>query len=488
MIYLIFDTNVLLCNKYRDYSQFVFHSNYENIRGKIERLELEDEFQILIPEMSVGEIFQRQLESFNEGLNRLKEDYDSCKQLYGLDLFIKDNFDYRSILEARKEEYLSRYNINLLPICGENRFSSIVRRALNKLAPFSGLKGNSDKGFKDTVIWESILEFAEQNKGNFIFITHDKGFSEHLIGEFQEATGQCIEIINKDEIRKVHEKIELFSNEQTILVKLQLVKQKLYASNLFNDFLCFLKNELFTSIEVNNLKCNVSELHLNEEIIDLNESDEDRYRFKIKGNMAVNILSPIILFELDILLSVFKDSLDPLYFEMEGIEGWLSTSGDQLLLNVSEFKYEPPQFDYDSYMDETIEDIPRKAEVREEKNELNKYIKETEKEDLPTKFFNEGSIKKNIFSQYYDSYYRILSINGIDSEKETIESLIQVLNKNATVDWLEFESKISRMRVSIKTFLKRNSVPVTTIDSITQQILEQVKRDYKAFQEIDMIY
>ncbi|MDU5145175.1 MAG: PIN domain-containing protein [Paenibacillus dendritiformis] len=486
MIYLIFDTNVLLCNKYRDYSQFKFHPNYEDIRGKIERLELENEFQILIPEMSIGELFQKQLESFNEGLNRIKENYEACKQLYGLDLFINDNFDYRSILEARKEEYLSRYNINILPICGEKRFNSIVRRALNKIAPFSGLKGNSDKGFKDTVIWESILEFAEQNNGDFIFITHDKGFSEYLIEEFRDLTGQKIEIINKDEIRKVHEKIELFSNEQTILIKLQLMKQKMYDSGLYEGFVYFLKNEVFNSIEVNNLKCDVSELHLNEEIIDLNESDEDTYRFKIKGSIVVNILSPIIVFEMDILLSVFKDSLDVSYFEMESIEGWLSTSGEHLSLNVSSFKYEPPKSKHDIYMDETIEDIPIKTKVRKEKIELNKNLEEMEKEELHAKFSNESSITNDIFSQNYDSYYKVFLMNEIDCRKETIDSLIQVLNKNATVDWLEFESKISRMKTSIKIFLKRKGVPATTIDTITQQILELAKRDYEAFQVIDV--
>ena len=76
-------------------------------------------------------------------------------------------------------------------------FSKILGRCVNKEKPFSG---ESDKGFKDVVLWESIIEYAENNANNekFILITNNsKDFIKNLEQEFKDRTGKEIIIYYK---------------------------------------------------------------------------------------------------------------------------------------------------------------------------------------------------------------------------------------------------------------------------------------------------
>ena len=72
-----------------------------------------------------------------------------------------------------------------LPIAGVHRYKSIVNRALKKNPPFEGKDKKSDKGFKDALIWESILDFASQHtNAEIIFYSKDNGFDNFLSDEF----------------------------------------------------------------------------------------------------------------------------------------------------------------------------------------------------------------------------------------------------------------------------------------------------------------
>jgi hypothetical protein len=67
-----------------------------------------------------------------------------------------------------------------------------------KIPPFINAENASDKGFKDTLIWLSLLEYFKNNGGdNIIFVTDDKGFKNNadtLYKEFNKITDKSIEI------------------------------------------------------------------------------------------------------------------------------------------------------------------------------------------------------------------------------------------------------------------------------------------------------
>lgn len=77
--------------------------------------------------------------------------------------------------------------------------TSIIDRANRRLPPFSAAKGASDKGFKDCLLWLSMIAYFKDNDiGGVIFLTDDKSafgnYTDYLQNEFYEKTGKTIEI------------------------------------------------------------------------------------------------------------------------------------------------------------------------------------------------------------------------------------------------------------------------------------------------------
>ena len=466
-------------SKYSDYSKFVFPQIYDDIRGKIERNDLEEKFEVFVPEISINELLQQQIESFEEVFSTLKEKYECCKQLYGLDLLIKEDFDYRTELEARKTQYLSHNRVLLLPVCSESRFSSIVNRALNKHAPFLGTKGSSDKGFKDAVIWESVLEFGLRNKGDYILITHDKGFKESLTSEFKALTGQTIEIINRDEISFLDTKIETLSNERTIRSKWEAINHELLEEGLLDNLIKYFKSEKFAVVEVNGLKCNVAELQIIKDIVDLNEVGIDSFRFKLKGHLIVDKFALPILFVMDIIVAIDIHKLNVLRMELDNVEGNLS-SGDALSISINKFVFTP-------------------YESNDNDDEYNLQVGATKHTKLVDSIVTAGntikptiekksiSIELEIFQKSTSIYVDILSKGNVSFSDELVFSLIEVLNKNATVDWLKFESKLSRMRLAVKGLLKSTEADLPSLEELVELITEQAVKDYELYVEENQI-
>lgn len=89
----------------------------------------------------------------------------------------------------------------------EKIFNNIIDRAINKKKPFLGEKGESDKGFKDAILWESLLEYAkDQEVNNFYFITKNSNdFPKDILErEFYQLTFKNIKIFNNiEELQRV---------------------------------------------------------------------------------------------------------------------------------------------------------------------------------------------------------------------------------------------------------------------------------------------
>ena len=94
-----------------------------------------------------------------------------------------------------------------------SRFRSIIDRAFGKRPPFEGKDKKSDKGFKDALLWESILEFAlNQPKSEIIYYSKDNAFGEFLIQEFSEVVDKSSLFICKNE-NEVKQRLEVWAQE-----------------------------------------------------------------------------------------------------------------------------------------------------------------------------------------------------------------------------------------------------------------------------------
>lgn len=103
--YIIFDTNTLY-KKNIDFSIFEFNSTYDEFQGKIERNDVIDRFELRVPDITVKELFKQQLQSYNEGIEMMKNSYLKFNQIYEVDLKIDEKFDYEPFLEKKKTNTL----------------------------------------------------------------------------------------------------------------------------------------------------------------------------------------------------------------------------------------------------------------------------------------------------------------------------------------------------------------------------------------------
>lgn len=160
---------------------------------------LSESYNVFISDVSIQErIFHRYLE--------LKEKYKKIERFSAdfSDLVeIKARQSFEEICEIDKkrieESYYDLFKDNIIKfIEKEHSLKIIMDRVFKKIPPFSIAENVSDKGFKDTLIWLSILDFfKEKTWKNVIFVTNDKAFrnnSDALCNEFIAFTGKKIEI------------------------------------------------------------------------------------------------------------------------------------------------------------------------------------------------------------------------------------------------------------------------------------------------------
>lgn len=178
---------------------FVFDTNFILQNHKLNEVikQLDEKYVPYVTQVSIEERKAQQCSDKKKAYYNVK---DSKKQISSL-VILKDEEELNEELEKFRdrvqqtyekyfEERVIKYDIS------SEGFDFILRRAFDKTPPF--IEGTSDKGFKDTLLWLSIMEFFKNNGENeVIFLTDDKGFvkkADVLINEFEEYTRKTIQI------------------------------------------------------------------------------------------------------------------------------------------------------------------------------------------------------------------------------------------------------------------------------------------------------
>lgn len=181
-----------------------------------------------ITEGIFGEIIQQRKEEFRKTIKELEK---ILKKLnIEMDLPSEPNF------EQELKNYLDKYSIQILPHVKNEIFPRIINRAINKTLPFKsvgkdGEKG-ADKGFKDVLIGETLLEFnyEEQRIGKVFLITANiKDFPiKELLPEWKETHPSI-------ELSIISNWNEFILEEQKIFPEL-LVQNNIYYPRLLEVF------------------------------------------------------------------------------------------------------------------------------------------------------------------------------------------------------------------------------------------------------------
>lgn len=211
--FLIFDTNTLYQNydKFADFTQFSFNATYSNVVGMIDQLDIYEAVSIVIPmvvwsesKKQIVEAYKTQRQDFQEKVNKRK-----FPDIAVVELPIEN---YEEYIQKRIDEYKVAIGSNVnrliqLQIPSEASYQKLVTRAFDKRPPFEGKDKQSDKGFKDALLWEGILEFLQEHPvSDLILYTKDKIFqSEQIAEEFIKEYPYCgLQICgNENEVKQI---------------------------------------------------------------------------------------------------------------------------------------------------------------------------------------------------------------------------------------------------------------------------------------------
>lgn len=236
--FVTFDTNFLYENK--DYS-------------KLFSLKRDDE------DFFVTEIVIQEIKSKND--RALKEIYGKYDEIIKSNLNqvyfkLKNQINLDSIYEKSSKKIQEFFDFyfkeNIIKMYSkEEMFDELMERVRFKKAPFVDQENSSDKGFKDTLIWMSFLNFAnESNHDEYTIVTSDKAFltkqKDLLVDEFKSKfPSKIINIISNNDFLKnrntagidLKEEIKnpMIDNKQTNFKKIpdQMIQE---TKELINNF------------------------------------------------------------------------------------------------------------------------------------------------------------------------------------------------------------------------------------------------------------
>lgn len=190
---LIFDTNILYKNydKICNFMDFSFSGTFDNFVGRIEELDIYDVVSIAIPRVVWAEMKKQNIAAYNKKVQELEASLQKHKLPFH-SYEIDKTKNYEEYLEEKISSYKDLLKnkpirIEELDFPSDLCFKRIINRAFEKIPPFEGKDKTSDKGFKDALLWESILEYKDKHPNeNIILYTNDKMFNDDLKAEYEK--------------------------------------------------------------------------------------------------------------------------------------------------------------------------------------------------------------------------------------------------------------------------------------------------------------
>ncbi|MDY4021400.1 PIN domain-containing protein [Staphylococcus borealis] len=459
MNYIIMDTNYLHLRDFKDYSKFELHNKYIDVQGRIERMDVTSLFKILIPEIVLEELKQQQLAKFREDFNNLNTLSNKFNNYNQFNIELPKEFDYERYLNQKLSEYKARNSIETIKLKNDkDTFTKIINKSIFKLPPFEGKTNKSDKGFKDALIWETILEFAQHNPGKYYFLTADKGFKIELKNEFNELCNNSnIEFISTTDLTEINQIIENSSEEKINKEKFKRLEDDL--STLLPHILDKLKNETLNNITINNIpNYNIDAFDVQNSIYDLTDINDSVFEFHCNGNLLAtkqgNSIS--LYFQVFFTVTLENSSLEIESIELSKIEAY-TLEGDEL--NITDFKPIKLEYEIDNY------DEDENYQYNNENNNISNSIMTQLVKSNKKPMLNKNN--KNIINKTLNDN----SVFLLNSEE--LDALYKLIENNVHTDWALFNSKKTSMTLAIKKFLATKNInnPKIVAESLVNELI-----------------
>lgn len=195
---IVLDTNILR-NEDDNKLNVIFNNKLEHIFNFIQDNDLKT-VDLCIPKLVIDERVAQRVKQIRDKIDTINTEAKAVG-VFSNRKVAKKKFNprtYKKKLNKIANELIKKYKIKEIKTTKVDQ-DIILDRALNKVPPFYSKGG--DKGFKDSLIWLSILEDVKNNKKfNYILVTNDSGFNDFSCKEeFKAFSSGHFTLVNKVE-------------------------------------------------------------------------------------------------------------------------------------------------------------------------------------------------------------------------------------------------------------------------------------------------
>lgn len=188
---IVFDSNVFQGHS-RDTDVGVLGVDLDDLKRFLEDPRV-GQITLTIPEITILEIKQQRMERLSDYIMGIRSNYAALTPLKCKPPKLPTKREIERYLKRGFDSCLKKYSLEILPTPKYNR-KDMAYRAATGVAPFrQRVKDghNTDKGYKDTLLWLSLLQDAKQNKKtDYILVTSDGDFSAVYV-EFKEKVSEA---------------------------------------------------------------------------------------------------------------------------------------------------------------------------------------------------------------------------------------------------------------------------------------------------------
>jgi len=198
---IVLDTNRLrqIIAEGPAYHSFTFSAEFERLKAFLNDNGLGSFVCLAVTRMTVQELLQQKIEQFEEDQTEMASIIKRMSALPGVNFesvqMPQAGFDCRAHLTPKMEEFLQQSGVLLIDLPDDKHaavFKRTVDRAINRCPPFYR---KSDTGFKDVVIWESLLHFDRIADFDKVYmVSADNGFDKDCKAEFEAEKQRIMEI------------------------------------------------------------------------------------------------------------------------------------------------------------------------------------------------------------------------------------------------------------------------------------------------------
>lgn len=205
---VVFDTNSLRSTEAGEvaYSFFAFGRPFQVIEEFIVEKSLNEDIHIAIPTWAIEELKEQKHRQYKTDIVEFQK---LAKRLSGMphipEIALPEvDFDCTTFIKEKAEEYLATKEIKMLEIKDElanTVLQSMMKRVMkdeSKKKPFAHSGKYKDAGFKDNLVWESLMHFdSVTDYDKVIFVSKDGDYKNCEI-EFKAKWERHINILQDE--------------------------------------------------------------------------------------------------------------------------------------------------------------------------------------------------------------------------------------------------------------------------------------------------